>query len=303
MASADLWPRSSRTSDSWGRPTQAPTVAPEPEPEPEPELVEEEPTRGYAAWDSTAAAWGGWKTPTYDDAAVESQPAPPVVEPEPPVEAAPESGTVVAEAPEPTPEPETPQPEAESFEPSWLGSVPPETEPPSVEAAPAEQADAAAEDQVVAQRPSPAPEMPRSRRAVADGDAVALSLSLMDELRELIPAIVLSEPATMQRVANDLASARDADDASRIQDIDRLRGVLVEARDKPRDLDALAQLGAHAEELIELLAGYERYGNAIDVAVDELAGRNAVEGGAARGALSTGTNDDELELPDEDDES
>ena len=107
-------------------------------------------------------------------------------------------------------------------------------------------------------------------------------MSLVEQLRDLLPAIVLSEPATMRRVANDLINARNEASVVPQDDLDRLRGILEISRDNPRDIEALMHLGRHATELLDVMESFGRYTGAVDRAVAELSrGGQAAEIGAA----------------------
>ena len=109
-----------------------------------------------------------------------------------------------------------------------------------------------------------------ARAQAAEGDVVAKGMSLVEQLRDLLPAIVLSDPATMRRVANDLINARNEANVFPQEDLDRLRGVLESSRDSPRDIEALMQLGRHATELLDVMESFGRYTGAVDRAVAEL---------------------------------
>lgn len=251
LASADLWPSPERAADRWGQArTDAATVGGEPAGD------------GYPSWDAAPSSWGSWNSP-------------PPAEPEASVEDASAQAT-----PDRQDDDGTLAADAEPFARGDDSGPASETEPeaPLVPAmTPDQDATQNGWEAYLASRDA-------ARATAAEGDVVARGLALVDQLRDLLPALVFSEPATMQRVANDLATARDEADATRREDLDRLRGVLAVTREKPRDIDALVELGNHATELMELVTSYERYAGAIDRAVDELlqrpVGAEAIDAGA-----------------------
>lgn len=251
-ASADLWPTPERADDPWTRPkSDAKALGGEPSGE------------GYAAWDAAPSSWIGWNTPSderVEEVVAHEVPDPPVAEVDPTDD---EDETAPFAWPdEPGAEPVT-EPVVEMESAAHVSEADAGAE---AEDLPATAPAAAARDgwdAYIASRET-------ARAKAAEGDVVARGMSLVEQLRDLLPAIVLSEPATMRRVANDLAAARDEAQTVPHEDLDRLRGVLEASRDNPRDIDALVQLGKHAEELIELMGSYERYSGAIDRAVGEL---------------------------------
>ncbi len=302
-ASADLWPSPERAADPWGTPGSSAGVAGEPSRE------------GYAAWDAAPSSWIGWNTPSQEE--VEEKVL--LETPETPAEAAeptadqdetapfawpgePGSGTetepeqeeasaaagpTIVEQPE---APETPEPTPGSDEEMLF--VTEDDEPTT--SAPDDEPTASAKEEVEPRQSAPdaaardgwdayIAARESARAQAAEGDVVAKGMSLVEQLRDLLPAIVLSEPATMRRVANDLINARNEASVVPQEDLDRLRGVLESSRDNPRDIEALMQLGRHATELLDLMGSFERYTGAVDRAVAELSrgGETAAIGGAA----------------------
>lgn len=305
-ASADLWPSPERAADPWGTPGSAAGVAGEPSRE------------GYAAWDAAPSSWIGWNTPSQEEVnetidletpAAPTEEASPTddqdetapfawpgepgseAEPEPDGEAV-DAATPPADVQDDTPEP-TPGSDEEMLfitedDEPIVATADDEANAPPVDDAPPDSAeeeeprqpepDVAARDgwdAYIAARES-------ARAQAADGDVVARGMSLVEQLRDLLPAIVLSEPATMRRVANDLINARNEANVVPQEDLDQLRGVLESSRDNPRDIDALMQLGRHATELLDLLESFGRYTGAVDRAVAELSsGGQSAQIGAA----------------------
>lgn len=281
-ASADLWPSPERAADPWSTPkTDAAGLGGEPSRE------------GYAAWDAAPSSWIGWNTPSdeqVDEVVALETPEPPLAEAEPDEdqdETAPfawpdEPGAAPAEVTGDEVAAETPGAEPE-IEPardgpdSGVTATVDESDPEFGDLAGAVSGDAARDgwDAYIASRDS-------ARAKASEGDVVARGMDLVEQLRDLMPAIVLSQPATMRRVASDLAGVRAEAGAMPREDLDRLRGVLEASRDNPRDIEALMQLGKHATELIGLMGSFERYAVAVDRAVGELgqgSGTAAVEGG------------------------
>jgi len=283
-ASADLWPSPERAADPWGSPGSAAGLGGEPSRE------------GYAAWDAAPSSWIGWNTPSkaeVEDTILLETPEVPAEEADPTDdqdETAPfawpgEAGSGTESEPEQVGIDAATPPVAEQDEPvePTPGSdeemlfVTEEEEPATaVQDEPAASADveepsqsgpeAAASDgwdAYIAARES-------ARAQAAEGDVVAKGMSLVEQLRDLLPAIVLSEPATMRRVANDLINARNEANVFPQEDLDRLRGVLESSRDSPRDIEALMQLGRHATELLDVMESFGRYTGAVDRAVAEL---------------------------------
>jgi hypothetical protein len=284
-ASADLWPSPDRSADPWGTPGSAAGVAGEPSRE------------GYAAWDAAPSSWIGWNAPSKEEADenillespdIPAEPAEPTDDQDETAPFAwpgePGSGTeektraddaaAGAEQPagEDAQEREIPEPEPTPGSDEELLFVSDDEE--RAESSESSRAQATAQpkqddvvrdgwDAYIAARES-------ARAQAAEGDVVAKGMSLVEQLRDLLPAIVLSEPATMRRVANDLINARNEANVVPQEDLDRLRGVLESSRENPRDIDALMQLGRHATELLDLMESFERYTGAVDRAVAEL---------------------------------
>lgn len=251
-----------------------------------------EPSReGYAAWDAAPSSWIGWNSPSKEeveeniDLESPDTPAGPADPTDDQDETAPfawpgEPGSGSEDEPAATPaEPpddeqtdaqETPEPIPGSDEELVFGSEDDERSASDETQATdrSEQSEQRTSvrdgwDAYIAARES-------ARAQAAEGDVVAKGMSLVEQLRDLLPAIVLSEPATMRRVANDLINARNEANVVPQEDLDRLRGVLEASRDNPRDIEALMQLGRHAAELLELMGSFERYTGAVDRAVAEL---------------------------------
>lgn len=287
-ASADLWPSAERAADPWTQPrTDASGLGGEPSRE------------GYAAWDAAPSSWIGWNTPSDDrveEVVALETPEPPLAEAEPeadqdetapfawpdePVEPA-----ALVEPPE-APEPAATAEAARSVHESTgteVGDEPgPDAKSESDDSADPAVGDPARDgwDAYITSRET-------ARTKAAEGDVVARGMSLVEQLRDLLPAIVLSEPATMRRVASDLSAARAEASAMPQEDLDHLRSVLETSRDNPRDIEALMQLGKHAEELIALMRSFERFSGAVNQAVGELSA------GAAIPAISGPRDSDEL---------
>lgn len=103
------------------------------------------------------------------------------------------------------------------------------------------------------------------------------AVTLLDELRSLLPELV-SEPAgDLRAVANDLDATHH--EASAVyDDLSALRDAATAARDRPRDIDALVDVAARADVVLALADAYDRLNDAAARAISEL--RRITDGGA-----------------------
>jgi len=139
--------------------------------------------------------------------------------------------------------------------------------------------------------PSPAGEVPESNasppamvdaRSEDEGergdpgaaDPLATARALVEELRDLLPAVAAGagfRPApNLDGVAADLDAARRQPDAARSREFDALRAALEHARDRPRDVDTMLDLVGRVAVVLALLDAHDRYATAIDRAVAAL---------------------------------
>ena len=113
-----------------------------------------------------------------------------------------------------------------------------------------------------------------SEESATSTDAAARAVSLVEELRTLLPALTAPAP-NVASIADDLeaALAADGDDAA---DRSALRSALLAARDRPRDIDTVLDLTGRVDAMLSLLAAHDRAVAAIERAVGALHAEGAM---------------------------
>ncbi|HEV2106665.1 MAG TPA: hypothetical protein VGR16_00220 [Thermomicrobiales bacterium] len=81
--------------------------------------------------------------------------------------------------------------------------------------------------------------------------------------------------AELDGIARDLAEARSSNASAMDDKLERLRSAIENARDRPREIDAMLALSGQLDTLADLLAMNERMAAAIDAAVRALRGEGA----------------------------
>lgn len=104
----------------------------------------------------------------------------------------------------------------------------------------------------------------------AEGTSIARATALLDELRQLLPALTVSTSTELsEAVADELATAL-AGGRETATDRESLRAALTEARDNPRDIQSLVALSHQADAALALLDDYDRLADAAQRAIDAL---------------------------------
>jgi zinc ribbon protein len=208
----------------------------------------------------TAPAPGnGW--PPMDDQAdaAASEPAAPESDQSATAETQPEPEIVIAS------ESETTHVDQNSGEPTaatWSStSAWPDWSTPAAE--PALSESAGSEDEV--QAPAAEPAIPPQP---IEAGAAERALTLLDELRSLLPAVMASAPASASNgaIADALAAALAADN----DDLVALRAAMDRARERPKDIDTVLDLSGRVDAVIALLDAYDRLRAAAETTVTQL---------------------------------
>lgn len=112
-------------------------------------------------------------------------------------------------------------------------------------------------------------------------DEIAWVANVPEEHRPETASIDVMEPseprgesliAELDSVGRHLADARQPDDAAFATQLSELRRVIEDARDRPREIDAMLAISDRLETITDLLAANERMATAIDRAVRSLRG-------------------------------
>jgi hypothetical protein len=100
-----------------------------------------------------------------------------------------------------------------------------------------------------------------------DDDARARATALVDELRGLIWKIGENETSLPDQSANQTIISNMKRVRGETSDFSDLRGVIEAVRDSPRDIDALRNLGQHADRLQALLDSHAALTGALEDAI------------------------------------
>jgi zinc-ribbon domain len=132
----------------------------------------------------------------------------------------------------------------------------------------------AAETESAASLESAAPG--RDEEAVAAAPAAARpvdqALSLLDQLRALLPAVMTESSASTAAPNPDLADALAAALADDDEELSGLREAMERARERPKDIDTVLDLAGRVDAVIALLDAHDRLRAAAESTVAQLRG-------------------------------
>jgi hypothetical protein len=116
----------------------------------------------------------------------------------------------------------------------------------------------------------------RDEEAVAAAPAAARpvdqALSLLDQLRALLPAVMTESSASTAAPNPDLADALAAALADDDEELSGLREAMERARERPKDIDTVLDLAGRVDAVIALLDAHDRLRAAAESTVAQLRG-------------------------------
>lgn len=112
---------------------------------------------------------------------------------------------------------------------------------------------------------------PTAPAAGAQQPSLDQALSLLDQLRNLLPSLVAPQSnADSDAIADDLAAARTGGDSDESEKLDHLRQTIASAREQPRDIETALNLVGSLDAIAALQDRYDHLAAAVDRAIDRL---------------------------------